>query len=138
MELLETDDPEKGQLLKKSARHREQMEEEMKMISERTQKILTNAVIIGGALALTYILVTSFSPSKSKKKSKAAKLKFVHSDQSETASEHSEPEPPGIVSQIGAALASQATVFLLSLAKDKLSEFLQAQNEKKTKANEPS
>ena len=34
---------------------------------------------------------------------------------------------PGVVSKIGSALAAQATVFLLSLAKDKLAEYLQSQ-----------
>ena len=37
---------------------------------------------------------------------------------------------PGIVSQIGTALASHATVFLLTIAKEKLSEYLKSQIEK--------
>lgn len=140
MELLETDDPIKGNLLKKSARHREQLEEEFKLISERTEKIITNAVIIGGALAVTYFLVSRFSgSSKAKKKSKVAKIKLIQGrEKEEIPSAVSEPEAPGIVSQIGTALASQATVYLLSLAKEKLGEYLQAQAEKKSQANEPS
>ena len=140
--MLGTDDPVKGRLLEKSARHREQLEEEVKLISERTEKIITNAVIIGGALALTYFLVSRFAGSTSKKKSgksKTAKIRIVQGNEREEVSTiPSEPEAPGIASQIGAALASQATVFLLSLAKDKLGEFLQAQAEKKPKTNEPS
>jgi hypothetical protein len=138
MELLETDDPEKGQLLKKSLRHREQMEEEVKMISEKTEKIIINAVIIGGALALTYFLVSRFSDSKSKKKSKPARIKLIQNDKEEQpVTMAAEPESPGIVSQIGTALASQATIYLLTLAKEKLGEFMQSQGEKKTKTNEP-
>lgn len=137
MELLETDDPVKGQLLKKSAMHREQLEEEVKLISERTQKVITNAVIIGSALALTYILVNQFSGgSKHKKKSKTAKIKLVQGRAEEAVPVAREPEAPGIVSQIGTALASQATVFLLGLAKEKLGEFLQSQA-KKPHTNEP-
>jgi hypothetical protein len=137
MELLETDDPVKGQLLKKSAMHREQLEEEVKLISERTQKVITNAVIIGSALALTYILVNQFSGgSKQKKKSKAAKIKLIQGREEEAVHVAREPETPGIVSQIGTALASQATVFLLSLAKEKLGDFLQSQA-KKPHTNEP-
>jgi hypothetical protein len=34
---------------------------------------------------------------------------------------------PGVVSKIGSALAAQATVFLLNLAKDKLATYLQSQ-----------
>jgi hypothetical protein len=141
MEMLGTDDPVKGRLLEKSARHREQLEEEVKLISDRTEKIITNAVIIGGALALTYFLVSRFSGSgsKPKKKSKAAKIRIVQGNEREEVSNvQAEPEAPGIVSQIGAALASQATVFLLSLAKEKLGEFMEAQAEKKSKTNEPS
>lgn len=137
MELLETDDPVKGQLLKKSARHRQQLEEDARLISERTDKIITNAMIIGGALAVTYFLVTRFSGSKQKKKSKTARIKLVQGGNEEMATVSAEPEPPGIVSQIGTALASQATVFLLSLAKEKLGEFLQSQAQKKQSTNEP-
>jgi hypothetical protein len=138
MELLETNDPVKGQLLQKSAMHREQLEEEVKLISERTQKVIMNAVIIGSALALTYILVSQFSGgSKGRKKSKTARIKLVQGKEEDTAPVVREAEAPGIVSQIGTALASQATVFLLGLAKEKLGEFLQSQAMKKTSTNEP-
>lgn len=133
-----TDDPVKGQLLRKSALHREQLEEEVRLISEQTEKIITNAVIIGGALAVTYFLVSRFARSGSKKKSKAAKIKILQTPAATTepaAAFSTEPSAPGIVSQIGTALASQATVFLLSLAKEKLMEFLEAQAEKKAKEN---
>lgn len=131
MELLDSDDPVKGQLLRKSAHHREQIEEDVKLISERTEKIITNALIIGGALAATYFVLSSFSGSK-KKKSRLKKVRLVKEEDNadQVVVEAAEPEAPGIVSQIGSALASQATVFLLTLAKEKLSEFMQAQNEK--------
>lgn len=137
MELLETDDPVKGQLLKKSAMHRDQLEEDARLISEKTEKIITNAIVIGGALAVTYYLVNRFTSSKRKKKSKAAKIHLIHGPASESApvatAATAEPEAPGMMTQIGAALASQATVFLLGLAKEKLSEFLEAQAAAKTK-----
>jgi hypothetical protein len=140
MELLETDDPEKGQLLKKSAMHREQLEEDARLISDKTERLITNAIVIGGALAVTYYLVNRFAGSKPKKKSKTAKIHLVHGPATESATPlvQSEPEAPGMMSQIGAALASQATVFLLGLAKEKLSEFLEAQAQKKPTSNEHS
>jgi hypothetical protein len=139
MELLETDDPEKGQLLKKSAMHREQLEEDARLISEKTERMITNAIVIGGALAVTYFLVSRFSGSKQRKKSKTAKIHLVHGPASESqAAANAEPEQPGMMSQIGAALASQATVFLLGLAKEKLGDFLQAQSGKKTSPDEHS
>jgi hypothetical protein len=132
MELLGTDDPIKSQLLKKSAQHREELEHDVQLISDRTQRVITNALVIGGALALTYFVVSRFSGSGKKRKSKTRKIRVVNAAPvSEAEVESVAPAAPGLVSQIGTALASQASVFLLSLAKEKLSEYLASQAEKK-------
>jgi hypothetical protein len=134
MELMETDDPQKSRLLKQTSKYREDLEGEAKEISERNEKLITNALIIGGSLALTYFAYKQFSggSSKSKKKTKIKKVKVVQPD---TDLEEDEEEvssgPSAIVSQIGTALVSQAGAFLLSLAKEKLSEYLQSQAQKK-------
>ncbi len=134
MELLDTDDEMKRDLLRKSAQHREELEGEVKLITENTQKIITNALVIGGSLAITYMLVRQFTKSpKRKRKGKAARIKFV-SDRPAAGVEETEEvasSAPGMFGQIGAAVASQASVFLLNLAKEKLGEFLQSQTEKK-------
>jgi hypothetical protein len=137
MELLDSDDPVKGQLLRKSAQHREQLEEDVKLISERTEKIIINALIIGGALAATYFVVSRFSKSKSKK-SKLKKVRLVKEENNadEVLVETTQPEVPGVFNQIGSALASQATVLLLSFAKEKLDEFMQSQSLKKDSSND--
>lgn len=132
MELLESNDP-KSELLKKSARHRQELEDEVKSITERTEKIVTTALIVGGALALTYFAVRQFSGTKKKSKGKVKKLKVVREAREDDDDAEADDATPGIVSQIGAALASQATVFLLNLAKEKLAEYLEAQAEKKEK-----
>src|SRR5688572_7484129 len=125
MELLGTDDPIKSQLLKKSAQHREELEHDVQLISDRTQRVITNALVIGGALALTYFVVSRFSGSGKKRKSKTRKIRVVNAAPvSEAEVESVAPAAPGLVSQIGTALASQASVFLLSLAKEKLAEYL--------------
>jgi hypothetical protein len=138
MHLTESNDP-KAELLKKSAKHRQELEEEVKLISDRTERIITNALIIGGTLAAAYFLMRQFAGSAPKKKKSTPKIKLVSAkkeeDQMETAEE---PSEPGIVSQIGTALASQATVFLLAIAKEKLMEYLDSQFEKKGKDNERS
>ena len=132
MELLETDDPIKSQLLKKSAQHREELEQDVQLISERTQRVVTNALVIGGALALTYFMVRQFSGSGKKSKSKTRKIKVVNAAPvSDAEVESVAPAAPGFVTQIGTALASQASVFLLSLAKEKLGEYLESQAAKK-------
>lgn len=127
MELLDTDDPIKSELLMKTARHREELEEETRAIAERTEKIITNAIVIGGALALTYFLYTQLSGSK-KKKVKKKRDPEVEADEDDEAEETS--SAGNIMSQVGTALVSQGGVLLLSLAKEKLIEYLRAQADK--------
>ncbi|HYG19766.1 MAG TPA: hypothetical protein VD816_12600 [Ohtaekwangia sp.] len=134
MELLDANDF-KNQLLRKSETHRAGLEEEVKSITARTEKIVTNALIIGGALAVTYFLLHQFAGPNEKPKSKTKKIKLVAEPSAEedetTETVASVASAPGIVTQIGTALASQASVFLLNLAKEKLSEYLGTQTEKK-------
>ena len=137
MELLKPNDP-KMELLKKSAKHRQGLEDEVKLISEQTEKIITNAVIIGGTLAVAYFLVRQFSGPSSSKKGKPQKIKIVPDKSNEEEGDAEEASAPGVVSQIGTAIATQATIFLLSIAKEKLSEYIQSQFEKKGKDNERS
>lgn len=129
---LETDNPEKGQLLQRSAHHRELLEEEVKLITERSEKIITNALVIGGALALTYLLVRNLSGPDKKEKVRPRKIKALETKNGETVAEEDyAPQEAGVVSQIGAVLMAQATGFLLSIAREKLVEFLQSQTVKK-------
>ena len=125
MELLETQDPEKRRLLETSNRHRQEMEREIKDISQKTEKVLKNALVIGGALALTYIVVSQLSSSKTKKK-KSRKDKDIENLVNEEPAE----ESPSILSQLGDKALNMATVLLLDLAKEKLSEYLQHRKSK--------
>ncbi|MBS1506850.1 MAG: hypothetical protein JSS79_09395 [Bacteroidetes bacterium] len=124
MELLETQDPEKKRLIESSNRHRQEMERELKDISERSEKILKNALVIGGALALTYIIVNQLS-SKSKKK----KSKKVEEPTTELAHQ-SEDEGPSMLSKMGDKAVNIATLFLLDLAKEKLADYLSQRKSK--------
>lgn len=139
MELLESNDM-KSELLKKSAKHRAQLEEEVKLISERTSKAVINALVVGGALAVSYWLVRQMAGGKGKSKRRkvvhAKPVRVIQSNGHEAEEVSYEPAVPNIVTQIGTALASQATVFLLGLAKEKLTEYLQssAEDKKETKA----
>jgi hypothetical protein len=132
MELLETDDF-KNQLLKKSEKHRQGIEGEVKLITENTEKMLVNALVIGGSLTLTYLLVRQFSGSSKKSKRKHRKVKYVHAETPEVVEvQQAVASSPGVVSQVGAALMSHASMFLLNLAKEKLTEYLQSASEKKS------
>lgn len=132
MGLMDTDDPIKSALLSKTARHRKDLENETQAIAERTEKIITNAVIIGGALALTYFAYTQLSGSKKKKKVKKAKERVPESD----IEEDDEPSTASVIlSQVGSALISQGGALLLSIAKEKLTDYLRTQAEKQEHEN---
>jgi len=125
MEFLETQDSEKKKLLEASNRHRQEMEREIKDISQKTEKVLKNALIIGGALALTYIVVSQLSSSKSKKKKSRKERDLENSVDRELAN-----ETPSLLSKMGDKAMNMATMLLLDLAKEKLSEYLQNRKSK--------
>jgi hypothetical protein len=132
MELLETQNPELKKLLETSERHKRELEKEVKQVSERTEKVLKNALIIGGALALTYLLVSQLGGGKKKKK--AAKIKFQAAPAPANIDAAEEvDETPSPFATIGAKVADAATVMLLDMAKDALTEFLK--NRKKENAD---
>jgi hypothetical protein len=130
MELLETQDPDKKRLIETSHRHKHEIAREVKEITGKAEQVLKNALIIGGALALTYLLITQIGGVRKKKKAKKS--------QSASASPPTEQEeqpvytPPSFLTQVGERIAAQATVLLLDLAKEKLSEYLS----KRSEANE--
>lgn len=125
-------------LLKQSEQHREGLEQEVRALSDRTEKFLTNALIIGGTLAASYLVVRMITRSRSPKSEKSEKssLKKKSLLASTYGAEESE-EAPGIFSQVGTALASQAAIFLLGIAKQKLADYIQsAFSEKPVENNE--
>jgi hypothetical protein len=79
-------------------------------------------------------LATRFAGS-GKKKSKTRKLKVVRHElpEAEEVSTVTAAGPPGILSQVGTAVANQVTLMLLDLAKEKLTEFVQSMSERKDK-----
>jgi len=133
MELSDTEDV-RSILLKKQEIHKKELEAEVKMLSENTEKLAKKALIIGGTLMVSFIIVRQLTKSRSKKK---ARVILKEQPATETYLAAAQPSRPGIVSQIGSALAAQAAVFLLDLAKDKLAEYLQSRPETEAaKANE--
>lgn len=129
MELLETQDPEKKKLIEASDRHKKELLREVKGMSDKTEQVVKNALIIGGTLAVTYLLVSQVRSSKKKKEKVKVKAKGV---------QNSEPDfepspaysPPSFLSQLGDRLVNQATLMLLDIAKDKLSEYLSNRKQK--------
>lgn len=129
MELLETQNPERKKLLETSERHKRELEKEVKDMSDKTEKVLKNALIIGGALAVTYLLVSQLGSGKKKKKSKA-KIQLQAAPAPTDQMVEEEEETPSAFSAIGAKIADTATVMLLDIAKEALSEFLKTRQQK--------
>jgi hypothetical protein len=129
MELLETQDPEKKKLLELSERHRKELQKEVQDISQRTERVLTNALIVGGVLALSYFAVSQFSKGRSKKK-KHKKERQAEDNGSVIAGPQEEvmaaAATPSLMSEIGTKVLNQATMILVELAREKLMEYLQS------------
>jgi hypothetical protein len=126
MELLETQDPEKKKLIETSEWHKHEIEREVREITDKTESVLKNALIIGGVLAATYLIVSSLSSSSKKKKRKKEKSNPGGDSLAESinAEEHNVYSPPSFLSQLGERVAAQATVLLLDIAKEKLADYL--------------
>lgn len=133
MELLESQDPDKKKLIESSERHKRALEKQVSELSAKTEKVVTNALIIGGSLALTYFLVSSLSSHKKKKKKKA-KAAQVKADESVGETEEAEEKEeslimPAIVGAIGSKVINTATMMLLDIAKEKLFEYLKSRKQ---------
>lgn len=134
MEIFESQDPEKKRLMDEAKMHKDALSSDVRAVSERTETMIKNAVIIGGTLALTYVLVRSLSGGKSKKK-KSRTVKLVAQAPQATSTngaieDEGEEQGDSLLSQIGTKIANEATVLLLSMAKEKLAEYLNAGKEK--------
>lgn len=128
MEILESQDPEKKRLIEASERHRRALEKEVTDLSTKTEKVLTNALIIGGALALSYIVVRQLSSSGKSKKHKKHKKVTASAIPVSTADDDDEEEDhsPGFLADIGSKIANQATVILIDIARQKLMDYLES------------
>jgi hypothetical protein len=126
MELLEGQNPEKKRLVEASDRHKRALEKEVSNLAKKTEKTLTNALIIGGSLAVTYFVVSSLWGRKKRKKHKKAKAAHSAPDGDNGVEElTTEPQTPTIINEIGTKVLNHATVLLLDIAKEKLFEYLQ-------------
>ncbi|MBA4145039.1 MAG: hypothetical protein DI538_02400 [Azospira oryzae] len=137
MELLESQDPRKKKLIESSDRYKRELEREVKAITEKTERTMKNALIIGGTLVLTYVLVSQLSASSKKKKKRKQKIKVIRPVVEKQAAEEEEEDDdqpsfamPAVISQVGTQVLSQASFILLELAKEKLMDFLQSRNKK--------
>ena len=136
MELLESQDPEKKKLIETSERHKRALEKEVNELSQKTDKVLKNALIIGGSLAATYFVVSLLSGGGGGKKKKRRKkvIQMVKAPkenvEGDTEEDDEEDNSPSLMSTVGSRIMTQASVILLNLAKDKLFEYLDSRKKK--------
>ena len=128
MESLETKDPDKRRLIEATERHKRELEKEVRSLSDKTEKMLINGLIIGGSLALTYFIISQWGGSKSKKKKAKAREKAVDFT-AETESDDA-LAAPSLFSQIGNRVINQASFILLDIAKEKLLEYLESRKKR--------
>ncbi|CAN5133483.1 hypothetical protein BH09BAC3_BH09BAC3_28290 [soil metagenome] len=139
MELLESQSPEKKKLIETSERHKRALEKEVSELSQKTDKMLTNALIIGASLAATYFVVSTLAGGARKKKKRRKKIIQVVKAPKENVDDDTEEAEeadfsPSLLGMVGSRVMTQASVILLNLAKDKLFEYL----ESRKKGNENS
>ena len=126
MELLETQDPERKKLIETSDRHKRAMEKEVDELTKKTDRMLMNALIIGGSLAVTYFLIGSIAKRKKRKKKKVGLASSASTEGPALQADEQEDDEPSVISKVGNHLLQQATMLLLDLAKDKLTEYLES------------
>jgi FtsZ-interacting cell division protein ZipA len=127
MELLETQDPEKKKLIETSERHKRELEKEIHEMSDKSERTLKNALIIGGTLAVVYLIVSNINTTKKKRKKEKAEATregIIGEEADDDEEESSVSGASSFISQVGERLTAQATAMLLEMAKDKLAEYL--------------
>lgn len=112
----------KRQLSDTATLYRDELREGIKLVGQSLGKTGINALIISGALVGGYLMFRLISGSDDTPKKK--KIKIVPQEY-----EYSEPKPPSVLDRIADRLLEEALVFALSLAKEKLREFLDSQYE---------
>jgi len=130
MELLETQDPERKRLLETSDRHKKAMEKELADLTKKTDRMLQNALIIGGSLAVTFLIISTLSKKRKKKKKKQAIASAAKAGEPVDTSELEEDDDtPSILGQVSKQILNAASVVLLDIARQKLSEYLASRNQ---------
>lgn len=125
MELLETQDPEKKKLIESSERHKRALKKELSQLSAKKDRMLNNALIIGGTLAFTYFVVNSITK-KTRKKKKLNLAAIKEGDIDNVGVEAEEEDEPSKLEKAGLHILTLASTMLLGLAREKLSEYLES------------
>ncbi len=124
MKASESYSAERKKLMEASERHKNEIKEEIGSLTNNTKQLFTNALLIGGALTLAYFAFSRLGSEKRRKR------KAKNDEENDVRHEATLASPPSLFSQVGDAVIAQATLFLLDLAKEKLSEYLQQRKDR--------
>jgi len=110
----------KAHLLELSQDYKNEIEEGIRFVFSKMGKTTINALVISGSLAFAYLLYKGITKSnsgssKKLKKSDEPQEEYVHRS--------------GVMDQLTDKLIEQTLIFLLTIAKEKLIEFLNRQED---------
>ncbi|GAA0892540.1 hypothetical protein GCM10009122_22190 [Fulvivirga kasyanovii] len=111
----------KENLEQNSQKHREAFEHELSEVVDRTKRIATSALVIGGSFALSYYLIKKLTSKKSVKKIKRQKST---GDINEVVIQ----KHPSVFSTVGNVILTEMAVFLLGIAKERLINYIENLN----------
>jgi len=112
----------KAHLIELSQDYKNEIEEGIRFVLSKMGKTTVNALIISGSLAFAYLLYRGIAKGSTASSSK--KSKKINEPQ-----EEQEYHRPGVMDQITDKLIEQTLIFLLTIAKEKLIEFLNRQED---------
>ncbi len=129
MELLEGQDPDKKKLIETSDRHKQAMKKEIGELTKKTDRMIKNALIIGGSLVVTYFIISALSKKSKKKKKKIAQGEAAKTGEGiDPIVEDEVDDGPSVLGQVGTQLLNQASLMVLDIARQKLSEYIATRN----------
>ncbi len=122
MEYLETADPEKKQLIEEVRRRKEKLDAEANALAKKGQRVMTNALIIGGVLIGSYLVYRAISGSKQKEKKNIV---------SPAASPEQKKQSASFFGSFGKRLTQVAAIFILNLARQRVADWLASNKKEK-------
>jgi len=120
----------KRQLLETSLEYKEEIREAFQAVMSRLGKTGVNALLISGSLAMSYLLYRAMAtPVKTIKRKK----NNIAENEAQVVDVY---QPPTMIDKLADKILEQALLFLLSLAKQKLIEYLNDQSKKNDNTSE--
>lgn len=115
MEFVETADPEKKRLIEEVRQRKQKLDAEAGELARKSQRALTNALIIGGVLLGSYLVYKTVSGAR--KKDKKETPAPTPAEQKKEAS---------FFGAFGKRLTQIAIIFILNLARERVAAWLQS------------